>query len=210
MTTNAAVTAELGAIALTSDEGDIAVESEATAQEDVTLQAEAGDVAINGAVTSTDENVIATAQGDVTIAADVKANKNVTLTSANEGITQAATSGIQAQTVITASAEGVDLQGTGNQFEAITVQSSDGNAPLQGSVLVQDSADQLVLSVQPVVNGDIAVENKQAEGVLQASSELHAEGNGEGAEGDITLKSDGSLQTDRKCRQIASSRQQTT
>jgi hypothetical protein len=76
------------------------------------------------------------------------------------------------------------------------VQSSDENVGIQGSVLVHDSADKLVLSVQPVVNGDITVENSKPQGMLQVSSDLHAVGYGEETEGDITLKSGGSMQTD--------------
>ncbi len=76
------------------------------------------------------------------------------------------------------------------------VQSSDENVGIQGSVLVHDSADKLVLSVQPVVNGNIIVENSELRGVLQVSSDLHAVGYGEEAEGDITLKSGGSMRTD--------------
>ena len=76
------------------------------------------------------------------------------------------------------------------------MQSSDENVGIQGSVLVHDSADKLVLSVQPVVNGDITVENSKPQGMLQVSSDLHAVGYGEETEGDITLKSGGSMQTD--------------
>ena len=181
MTTGGELSATEGTITLTSEGGDIAVGNEAMAQGNVALYAEAGSVAINGALTSIDENVVATAEDAVTITANIEANQDVTLTSESAGITQTATAGIQAQTVTTASAEGVDLQGIGNQFGTITVQSSDENVGIQGSVLVHDSADKLVLSVQPVVN---------------VSSDLHAVGYGEEAEGDITLKSGGSMRTD--------------
>ena len=197
VTTNKKLSAAQGEIALTSDAGSVAVKDEATAKNNVELSAEAGSVAIDGAVTSKEENVIATAKNAVTINADVNAKQNVMLTSESAGITQAATTGIKAQTVTTASALGVDLQGTGNQFGAITVQSSD-DADIEGSVLVNNSADKLVLSVQPVVNGDIKVENSKPEGMLQVSSDLQAKGDGAGAKGDIALKSDGSMQTDKK------------
>ena len=200
VTANNNLSAEQGSISLTSDAGNVTVEKTGTAiaQNDVTLKAEAGSVAINGAVTSTEQNVIATAKDTVAINADVKANQNVTLTSAKEGITQAATAGIQAQTVTAVSAKTVDLKGMGNQFDTITVQSSDENAGIQGSVLVQDSTDKLELSIQPVVNGDIKVENSKPKGLLQVSSDLQAKGDGAGAKGDITLKSDGNMQTDKK------------
>ena len=200
VTANNNLSAEQGSISLTSDAGNVTVEKTGTAiaQNDVTLKAEAGSVAINGAVTSTEQNVIATAKDTVAINADVKANQNVTLTSAKEGITQAATAGIQAQTVTAVSAKTVDLKGTGNQFGAITVQSSDENAGIQGSVLVQDSTDKLEISIQPVVNGDIKVENSKPKGLLQVSSDLQAKGDGAGSKGDIALKSDGNMQTDKK------------
>ena len=181
VTTGGELSATEGTITLTSEGGDIAVGNEAMAQGNVALYAEAGSVAINGALTSIDENVVATAEDAVTITANIEANQDVTLTSESAGITQTATAGIQAQTVTTASAE---------------VQSSDENVGIQGSVLVHDSADKLVLSVQPVVNGNIIVENSELRGVLQVSSDLHAVGYGEEAEGDITLKSGGSMRTD--------------
>ena len=200
VTANNNLSAEQGSISLTSDAGNVTVEKTGTAiaQNDVTLKAEAGSVSINGAVTSTEQNVIATAKDTVAINADVKANQNVTLTSAKEGITQAATAGIQAQKVTAVSAKTVDLKGMGNQFGTITVQSSDENAGIQGSVLVNNSADKLVLSVQPVVNGDIKVENSKPEGMLQVSSDLQAKGDGADSKGDIALKSDGNMQTDKK------------
>ncbi|MBQ8697589.1 MAG: hypothetical protein IJ521_01125, partial [Schwartzia sp.] len=91
------------------------------------------------------------------------------------------------------------MQGAQNAFDTLTVQSAGVNAPLQGSVSVKDSADKLELSVQPAVNGDIAVENTKEKGALHVvSEELRANGNGTDAKGDITLKSGGSLQTDAK------------
>ena len=171
VTTGGELSATEGTITLTSEGGDIAVGNEAMAQGNVALYAEAGSVAINGALTSIDENVVATAEDAVMITANIEANQDVTLTSESAGITQTATAGIQ-------------------------VQSSDENVGIQGSVLVHDSADKLVLSVQPVVNGNIIVENSELRGVLQVSSDLHAVGYGEEAEGDITLKSGGSMRTD--------------
>ena len=50
------------------------------------------------------------------------------------------------------------------------------------------------LSVLSVVDGDIAVENKT--GGLQVVSGLQADGDEVDAAGDITLKSDGNMQTD--------------
>ena len=146
-----------------------------------------GDIALN-------------AKGDLSQAADttIAAGKDVALTSVGDAIRQAADAGIQAVNITATSAKTVDLQGTGNQFEAITVQSSVADAGINGSVLVKDSADKLALSVQPVVNGNIAVENLKAQGTLQVLSDLQAAGDEAAAKGDITLKSDGSMQTDKK------------
>lgn len=146
-----------------------------------------GDIALN-------------AKGDLSQAADttIAAGKDVALTSVGDAIRQAADAGIQAVNITATSAKTVDLQGTGNQFEAITVQSSVADAGINGSVLVKDSADKLALSVQPVVNGNIAVENLKAQGTLQVLSDLQAAGDEVAAKGDITLKSDGSMQTDKK------------
>ena len=168
------------------------------AQNNVMLTSTDGAVTTNDTVTAVAGSIEAKARDAVTITADVKANQNVTLTSEREGITQAATAGIQAQTVTAVSAKGVDLQGAHNQFDSITVQSSEANAPIQGSILVKDSADKLTVGIEPAINGDIVVENSKSQGLLQVSSELHAEGNGADVKGDITLKSDGSLQTDSK------------
>ena len=164
----------------------------------MTLHAKSGSVAVDGAVTSTEGNVKATAKEAVTITADVTANKNLALTSENADIKQSTAAGIQAQMVTAVSAKGVDLQGTGNQFGTITVQSFDANAGIQGSVLVQDSADNLDLSIESAVNGDITVENKKSQGMLRVITELQANGDGADARGDITLQSDGSLQTDNR------------
>ena len=128
----------------------------------------------------------------------IKAGKNVTLTSAKGSVVQKTGTGIQGKTVTAVSAKGVELQGKGNQFATITVQSSDANAPLQGSVLVQDSTDNLNLSIESAVNGNITVENKKSQGTLHAITELQANGDGADAKGDITLQSDGSLQTDSR------------
>lgn len=170
----------------------------------------AGDISVqnlreNGTLTNA-ENFTATgkialsANGNLTQAANtvLTAGKDVELTSVNAGIKQNANTGILAQTVITTSAQGVDLQGEGNQFEVLAVHGTNANAPLQGSVSVLDNADKLELSVQLVVNGDIAAENQKANGVLQVGSELQTTGNGADVKGNIVLKSDGSLQTDKK------------
>ena len=180
--TNAAVTAGSN-VSLLSTEGAITINETVTAVAgDIEVTAR-DEVETNAAVTAGSNVSLLSTDGAITIAADIEANQNVVLTSESAGITQIATAGIQAQTVTTASAEDVDLQGKGNQFGTMTVQSSDENVGIQGSVLVHDSADKLVLSVQPVVN-------------LQVSSDLHAVGYGEETEGDITLKSGGSMQTD--------------
>ncbi|WP_295358558.1 hypothetical protein [uncultured Succiniclasticum sp.] len=158
-----------------------------------------GTLTNKGNLTATD-NIDLTAKGNLTQGANttLTAGKNVALTSASAGITQNATAGIRAQKVTAVSAKSVDLQGAGNQFSVLAVQGANGNAAIQGSVLVLDSADKLELSIQPVINGNITVENKKAKGVLQVSSELQAKGNGTDAKGDISLKSDGSLQNNRK------------
>ena len=164
-----------------------------------------GTITNSGNITATG-NIALAAKGNLTQAAGttITAGKDVALTSTNGSITQNVTStqsaaGIKAQKVTTVSAGGVDLQGTGNQFGTLTVQSADTSTPLQGSVLVKDNADKLILSVQPVVNGDITVENTKNQGVIQVTSELHAKGDGtENAKGDITLTSDGSMQTDKR------------
>ena len=192
--TNAAVTAGSN-VSLLSTEGAITINETVTAVAgDIEVTAR-DEVETNAAVTAGSNVSLLSTDGAITIAADIEANQNVVLTSESAGITQIATAGIQAQTVTTASAEDVDLQGKGNQFGTMTVQSSDENVGIQGSVLVHDSADKLVLSVQPVVN-DITVENSKPQGMLQVSSDLHAVGYGEETEGDITLKSGGSMQTD--------------
>ena len=85
MTTNDELSAEQGAITLTSNEGDIAVGAEATAQDDVTLSAEAGSVAVDGAVNSTAGSVGVTADEAITTTAEVTAYSEVTLLS-KEGI----------------------------------------------------------------------------------------------------------------------------
>ncbi|MBO5590275.1 MAG: hypothetical protein J5923_03405, partial [Acidaminococcaceae bacterium] len=206
-------------VKLTSTEGTITTDGAVTAENNVNMEAK-GKVETNGAVkagsnvsllstegaittndtvTAETGNINATANGTVTTNANLSAAQGaITLTSENADIKQSATAGIQAQTVTAVSAKSVDLQGTGNQFETITVQSSTENAPIQGSVLVQDSADNLDLSIESAVNGDIAVENNKSQGTLHAITELLANGNGADAKGDIALKSDGSLQTNRE------------
>ena len=153
--TNAAVTAGSN-VSLLSTEGAITINETVTAVAgDIEVTAR-DEVETNAAVTAGSNVSLLSTDGAITIAADIEANQNVVLTSESAGITQIATAGIQAQTVTTASAEDVDLQGKGNQFGTMTVQSSDENVGIQGSVLVHDSADKLVLSVQPVVNGHAA------------------------------------------------------
>ena len=152
--TNAAVTAGSN-VSLLSTEGAITINETVTAVAgDIEVTAR-DEVETNAAVTAGSNVSLLSTDGAITIAADIEANQNVVLTSESAGITQIATAGIQAQTVTTASAEDVDLQGKGNQFGTMTVQSSDENVGIQGSVLVHDSADKLVLSVQPVVNAQI-------------------------------------------------------
>ncbi|SDO87442.1 leukotoxin LktA like protein [Selenomonas ruminantium] len=139
------------------------------------------------------------AQGSLLQAANTTftAGNDVELTSSAADIRQATDAGIKAAKVTAVSAKTVALQGTGNQFGVLAVQSVDADVPLQGSVLVQDSADKLELSVPSVVNGDIVVENTKGQGVIQVVSELQAKGDGADANGDITLKSDGSMKVDR-------------
>ena len=152
--TNAAVTAGSN-VSLLSTEGAITINETVTAVAgDIEVTAR-DEVETNAAVTAGSNVSLLSTDGAITIAADIEANQNVVLTSESAGITQIATAGIQAQTVTTASAEDVDLQGKGNQFGTMTVQSSDENVGIQGSVLVHDSADKLVLSVQPVVNSSL-------------------------------------------------------
>ena len=140
------------------------------------------------------------AKGDLTQATGttLKAGTDVMLTSTTGSITQNtsenATTGIQAPKVTTVSANSVDLQGAGNQFATLAVQSANANVGIQGSITVLDSADKLALSIQPKINGNITVENKQANGVLQVSTDLQAKSNGSAK---INLKSDGSMQIDK-------------
>ena len=159
----------------------------------------AGTLTNDGDITATG-NIALGAKGSLSQAADTvfSAGKNVELASANSDISQAATAKIQAEKVTTISAKDVALIGETNQFAGLTVQSADKSLPIQGSITVLDNADKLELSVQPVVNGDITVENKKSNGVLQVSSGLQANGDGATADGNITLKSDGSMQTDVK------------
>ena len=141
------------------------------------------------------------AEGDVTQAAGtmLTADKDVTLTSESGNVIQTATeseeetAGIIAPKVMVKSAKEVDLQGEDNQFGTITVQSSDENDPIDGTVSVLDSTEKLVLSIQSAVNGNITVENKTGE--LQVVSDLQANGDEAEAKGDITLQSMEDMQT---------------
>ena len=161
---------------------------------------------IGGNVSATNGNISLNAKNDLTQAANttlaVSEGKEVTLTSTAGAVKQDATSGttgIHAKSVTVTAATGADLQGTGNAFDAITVKSAAENTPIAGSVSVKDSADKLTLDIQPVVKGNITAENTKADGVLHVvSEELQANGDGAGAKGDITLKSGGSMQTDKK------------
>jgi len=192
------IAASNGNITLSAKE-DMQTAGMLTANQNVNATSTNGAVIIDGTITANDSIVLkaddALAQGENVL---LVAGKDVTLTSVKNAITQEASAGIQAPKVTTVSAKDVDLQGTGNKFNALDVQSSDKNVPIQGSVSVLDNIDKLALSVQPTINGDIAVENQKANGVLQVASELHAKGDGAGAEGDISLKSDGSMKTDKK------------
>ena len=156
-------------------------------------------VAINRDVTG---SVSVKNSGDLVQAQDtiIKAGKDVTLASATGSVLQETGTGIQAQKVTAVSAAGVDLRGGNNAFGALAVENVDENTSLQGNVLVKDSADKLELSGQSVVNGDIAVENTKEKGILHVvSGKLQANGDGTGnAKGIISLKSDGSLNTDVK------------
>ena len=156
-------------------------------------------VAINRDVTG---SVSVKNSGDLVQAQDtiIKAGKDVTLASTTGSVLQETGTGIQAQKVTAVSAAGVDLRGVNNAFGALAVENVDENTSLQGNVLVKDSADKLELSGQSVVNGDIAVENTKEKGILHVvSGKLQANGDGTGnAKGIISLKSDGSLNTDVK------------
>ena len=184
-----------------SDALTVAVNRDVTGDISVENLPENGALTNSGNLTATG-NISLGAGGNLIQAANttLTAGKDVSLASTVGSVVQAAgdTTGIQAKNVTTVSAKDVDLQGAGNQFSTLTVQSADVNALIQGHVLVQDSADKLALSIRSVVNGDIKVENKEVNGTLQAVTDLVAKGNGTKNSGVITLKSDGSLQTDRK------------
>ena len=198
MSINGDIAAANGNITLSAKE-DLQTAGMLTANQNVNATSTDGAMSISGDITAKDSIALraddALTQGENVL---LVAGKDVTLTSAKNAITQKASGGIQAPKVTTVSAKDVDLQGTGNKFNALDVQSSDKDMPIQGSVSVLDNVDKLTLSVQPTINGDIAVENQKANGVLQVASELQAKGNGAEVKGDITLKSDGSMQTDKK------------
>ena len=184
-----------------TSEGAMTVSGNVTANTgNVTMKSTAGSMSVNSDVTATSGNIALTSNGNLTQASStmLKAGKDVTLTSTTGSITQNtsenATTGIQALKVTTVSANSVDLQGTGNAFSTLAVQSANANEGIQGSVTVLDSADKLALSIQPKINGNITVENKQANGVLQVSTDLQAKSNGSAK---INLKSDGSMQIDK-------------
>jgi hypothetical protein len=205
---------ETGLVEKPAIDGDVRIRDNSEALTVTINRDVAGDISVtnllengtlaNGGNLTADGSIALTAEGRLTQTEGtlLTAGKDVTLTSefgyVIQDETEDQTTGIKAPKVTVISAEGVDLQGEDNQFGALAVQSTDENAPIQGSVLVQDSADKLELSIQPVINGDIAVANTKENGVIQVSSELQAKGNGEKVMGDITLQSDGSMQTDRK------------
>ena len=192
-----------------SDAMTVAVKRNVSGDISVTNLLEDGRLTNGGNLTATG-NISLTTNGNLTQAAGTTftAGKDVTLASESGDVIQVETedeaevnTGIKASKVMVKSAKDVDLQGEDNQFSAITVQSSDKDTPIQGSVSVLDSTEKLVLSIQPAVNGNIMVENTKEQGVIQVISELQANGDEvEGADpkGDITLKSDGSMQTDKE------------
>ncbi|WP_294523130.1 hypothetical protein [uncultured Anaerovibrio sp.] len=140
------------------------------------------------------------AQGTLSQAANTSfsAGKDVTLTSTQANINQAADAGIQSAKVTAVSARTVDLQGTGNRFESILVKGSQPNTPILGDALIKTNANTLQLSLEPTVNGNIDMENRQSKGVIRVLSNLKADGGQAENKGNITLKSDGSMQTDRQ------------
>jgi len=153
---------------------------------------------------------------------------NVNLASRDKGITQevgAPTPGIVAGNVTVSAATGVHLDATGNMFNAITVNASGENTSINGSVTIRDSADTLELSINPIINGDVIVENgvvttstsssgfsqpnyngdkifenpNSSAGVIHVNTDIQAKGDGiTDGSGDITLKSKGTMQTTGK------------
>ncbi len=130
--------------------------------------------------------------GDLTQNGTLTAGKDVTLASTAGAVAQAADAGIQAHNVNVTSAKGVDLQGTGNQFGAITVQSSDKAAPIRGGVSIRDSADKLGLSVLSEATGDIVAKNTKDQGDLHVISALHSKGDVKltAVSGDVSIHGD--------------------
>ncbi|MBO5590564.1 MAG: hypothetical protein J5923_04925 [Acidaminococcaceae bacterium] len=195
-----------GGITLTA-KGDLTQGAKLSADKDIKVTSENGALANNNSIISGNGNIVLKAEKDLTqglkgILAANNREKEVQLTSVNGGITQQATeeesAGIQAKKVTVVSKNSVDLWGVNNYFDAITVQSSVANAPIQGSVSIFDCADNMELSILPVVNGNIKVENRESAGAIQVTSELNANGNGADAKGDITLQSKGNIVTERK------------
>ena len=187
--------------------GDLTQGAKLRADKDIKVTSENGALANNNSIISGNGNIVLKAEKDLTqglkgILAANNREKEVQLTSVNGGITQQATeeesAGIQAKKVTVVSKNGVDLWGVNNYFDAITVQSSVTNAPIQGSVSIFDCADNMELSILPFVNGNIKVENRESAGAIHVTSELHANGNGADAKGDITLQSKGNIVTERK------------
>ena len=195
-----------GGITLTA-KGDLTQGAKLRADKEIKVTSENGTLANNNSIISGNGNIVLKAEKDLTqglkgILAANNREKEVQLTSVNGGITQQATeeesAGIQAKKVTVVSKNSVDLWGVNNYFDAITVQSSVANAPIQGSVSIFDCADNMELSILPVVNGNIKVENRESAGAIHVTSELHANGNGADAKGDITLQSKGNIVTERK------------
>ena len=187
-----------GKVTMTAKE-DVAV-TDLTAGENVELTAQTGYINQIGKVTAGGSaSLYAGSNVSQQVNAILKAGKDVAITAASGGIEQLGDAGIQTQNVTIASAKTVDLQGTGNQFDSITVQSSGENTPILGNVLIKDSADKLTLDLKSTVQtGKIDVENTKVQGTLQVVSELHAKGASSSDKGNITLKSKGNLQTDKK------------
>ncbi|MBQ1416609.1 MAG: hypothetical protein IIY91_04760, partial [Selenomonas sp.] len=133
--------------------------------------ANVGNLTATGNITLAAKGTLSQAAGTIFTAGT---GKDVTLTSAAADIRQAADAGIEAVNVNVTSAKTVDLQGTGNKFKSIAVQASQADAPITGDVLVKTTTDGLNLSVQPAVVGNIAVENRYANGSIEVLSALQA------------------------------------
>ena len=166
--------------------GDVRIKDNADAltvkiKRDVTGDISVTNLRENGSLTNEGNlaaagNIALSAQGTLSQAENTifTAGKDVKLTSAAADIKQAENAGIEATKVTTTSAKTVDLQGTGNKFKSIAVQASQADAPITGDVLVKTATDDLNLFVQPTVAGNIAVENRDANGSIEVLSALQA------------------------------------